>query len=274
MAKSNKGQKNRPKQPAARKGKAPARAAAHRRKPAPAPRKKLPPSSASKPSHTHSSKGAATAKPAAPTASNSPAAPHPSAAGDRPRPKGITIVGKPVQKKPKVKKPIVMPNLGAPLLKPGGKKPKPLIASGPNAPAQHAGGRGLDTSKFKSHLPRKELDRYREILLRKRAELVGDVRTMEGQALQSSSGSLSHLPQHVADQGSDAYDQSLSLGLAQVDRNLIKEIDDALSRIVAGTFGICEVTGKPISAVRLDELPWTRVSIEGARERERRSHIV
>jgi RNA polymerase-binding transcription factor DksA len=94
---------------------------------------------------------------------------------------------------------------------------------------------------------------------------------MEGEALQASSGSLSHLPQHTADQGSDAYDQSLSLGLAQVDRNLIKEIDDALLRIQKGTFGMCEITGKPINRERLDELPWTRYSIEGARERERRA---
>lgn len=191
--------------------------------------------------------------------------------GDRPRPKGITIISNKPSKKPKVKKPVIMPNLGAPLIKPGAKRPKPLIASGPNAPVLDGVGRGIDPSKLKTHLGKKDLDQYRAILLRKRLELVGDINTMEGEALQGSSGSLSHLPQHTADQGSDAYDQSLSLGLAQVDRNLIREIDDALARIQKGTFGMCEVTGKPISRERLDELPWTRYSIEGARERERRS---
>lgn len=226
-------------------------------------------------------KPAAPAKVEAPKVAPAPAPPPPppaptpapaGAEGDRPKPKGITIVSPKPQRKPKIKKPLVMPNLGAPLLKPGQKRPKPLIASGPNAPAQVTGQGGVtDPAKLKTHLPKRDLEHYRQVLLRKRVELVGDVKGMEGEALQGSSGSLSHTPQHMADQGSDAYDQALSLDLAQVDRNLIKEIDDALERIAGGTYGTCEMTGKPISKERLDELPWTRYSIEGARERERRA---
>lgn len=194
------------------------------------------------------------------------------AAKDRPKPKGITIVTPKPMKKPKIKKPLVMPSLGQPLLKPGAKRPKPLIASGPNAPSLDRMGAGPSTALKKTHLPKKELDRYRGILLRKRAELIGDVSSMEGEALRGgNSGSLSHLPQHMADQGTDAYEQALSLDLAQVDRNLVREIDEALGRIEAGSFGVCMLTGKPISKERLDELPWTRFTIEAARERERRS---
>ena len=85
------------------------------------------------------------------------------------------------------------------------------------------------------------------------------------------SGSLSHVPQHLAEQGSDTYGQSLSLDLAAADRRLIKEIDDALKRIADGSYGVCELTGKPIRAERLEELPWARYSIEAARELERRT---
>lgn len=246
-----------PAKPAAKPAKAPV---SHAKKPAPAPAKSAPAKVAPK---------NAPAKTPAPEVKG-PALPPPGGP-DRAKPKGITIVSQKPMRRPKIKKPLVMPDLGAPLLKPGAKRPKPLIASGPNAPSTNGLDSSLrDPSKFKTHLSKKELDRYRDILLRKRAELVGDVRGMEGEALQGSSGSLSHTPQHMADQGSDAYDQALSLDLAQVDRNLIKEIDDALARIAAGTFGVCEITGKPINTVRLDELPWTRFSIEGARERERR----
>jgi len=66
--------------------------------------------------------------------------------------------------------------------------------------------------------------------------------------------------------------KGLRLDLASLDRNLIKEIDDAITRCEDGTFGICEMTGKPISKERLEELPWTRYSIEAARQRERMSH--
>lgn len=190
------------------------------------------------------------------------------------KPKGITIVNNKTAKRPKPpKKVFEMPSLGAPLFG-GGKKWKPLIQSGPNAPK--AGKNGIDptTLKGKTPLGKKDLEHYRSILLRKRAELMGDVENMEGAALKDNSGSLSHLPQHVAEAGSDAYDQSLALDIADVDRKLIKEIDEALGRIADGSYGLCLVTGKPINKERLEELPWTRYSIEAAREHEKRTFFV
>jgi DnaK suppressor protein len=187
--------------------------------------------------------------------------------------KGITIVTpKPLPKKSKGRpSQIEMPTFGGALLRPGGPKRKPLIQSGPSAPSRASLSMPAGEHPRKSILDKKQLARFEEILKRKRAELAGDVNTLETEALKSQSGSLSHLPQHMAEQGSDAYGQSLSLDLAAADRRLIKEIDDALGRIKAGTYGICELTGKPIKAERLEELPWARYSIEAARELERRS---
>lgn len=48
----------------------------------------------------------------------------------------------------------------------------------------------------------------------------------------------------------------------------LMEIDYALSRIENGTYGICEETFEPIEDVRLQAIPWTRYSIEGAEIRE------
>lgn len=188
--------------------------------------------------------------------------------------KGITIVTpKPAKKaRPRPAMPSV-PGLGASLLSPG--RRKPLIPSGPSAPAARGElGSDGDISKRKSPFGKRELDRYRQILLEKRRELFGDITTLEREALMSESGSLSSLPQHTAEQGTEAFDQSLSLDLAAADRQLIKEIDAALQRIEDGTFGACELTGKPISEDRLAELPWARYSIEAARERERHGRRV
>jgi DnaK suppressor protein len=201
-----------------------------------------------------------------------PASPPP-AAGDpkKQAPKGITVVPPKPSKKP-VKKVLEMPF--APLLK-SGMKWKPLIASGPKAPPSTGIPGVTEVAEYqldpKAKLPKKELDRYREILLAKRAELIGDIRNMEEEALRASSGSLSSMPQHMAEQGSDTFDQAISLDLAQVDRDILREIDAALNRIDEGTYGICERTGKRIAAERLAELPWARYSIEAARQMERRS---
>jgi RNA polymerase-binding transcription factor DksA len=186
--------------------------------------------------------------------------------------KGITIVSNKPVRKPTPKVSIKLPTLGAPLIRPGAVR-KPLIESGPNAPSRLS-AMGADGKKpRKSPFDKRELTRFRAILLRKRAELAGDVVGMENDALMGSSGSLSHLPQHMAEQGSDAAGQSLSLDLAAADRRLIKEIDDALKRIDDGTYGLCELTGKPIRVERLEELPWARYSIEAARELERRANL-
>lgn len=164
-----------------------------------------------------------------------------------------------------------MPNLGTGLLGPGAPKRKPLIPSGSSAVKSTHLEAGDSSIERKSPFSSEQLAKYREILVKKREELVGDVSNMEEEALRGGgSGSLSHVPQHMAEQGSEAYDQSLSLDLAAADRRLIKEIDDAITRIDAGTFGICEYTGKPIRVERLNELPWARYSIEAARELERR----
>lgn len=187
--------------------------------------------------------------------------------------KGITIVDDKPKRRSGSSKPTKMlgPPPGTGLLN---TKRKPLISSGPGAaPANHVASEESEDTKNKKKpktpFNKRELDKFRAILLTKRAELVGDVATMERGVL--SLGDKGGDPAtDVAEQGSDAYDQSLSIGLAEVDRKLIREIDDAIERIETKVYGLCEMTGKPIAVKRLEELPWTRLSIEAARELERR----
>ena len=186
--------------------------------------------------------------------------------------KGITIVKqKPTRKSSSSAGSVTIPTFGSGILGPGAPKRKPLIPSGPPL-TDKAGGESADEQRLKkSPFKKRELNRFREILLGKRRELIGDVSTMENEALRNQSGGTSHLPQHMAEQGSDTYDQAISLDLAAADRQLIREIDAALRRIEDGTYGICELTGRPIRPDRLEELPWARYSIDAARELERRS---
>lgn len=124
--------------------------------------------------------------------------------------------------------------------------------------------------KNQAGLSSKELEHFRDLLLDKRRELVGDMSHMEREALRSASGTnLSNLPMHMADMGTDNYEQEFTLGLVEKERVLLREINQALAKIQDGTYGICEGTGKPISKVRLEAQPWARFSIEYARQMER-----
>ena len=121
----------------------------------------------------------------------------------------------------------------------------------------------------KTRLSSADLQHFRELLLQKRREILGNVSEIEGEALRKSrldaSGDLSSMPIHMADLGTDNFDQEFSLELMDSERRLLVEIDDALNRITAGTYGICEGTGKPISKARLEAQPWARYSVEYAK---------
>lgn len=218
--------------------------------------------------------------PTKPTATTSKRAPGTSsqsgsASSGKPARKGITIVPqKPIRRTSPRRPPPPVPRIG------GGGLPtlgavfgKPLIPSGPSTttPASLV-DETKKGKKRKSPYTKRQLDKFKKILIKKRTELIGGVADLETEALKGSSGSVSHLPQHMAEQGSEAADQTLTLNLAAAERRLIKEIDDALGRILNRTYGLCEMTGKVINPERLEELPWTRYSIEAAREIERRSY--
>jgi RNA polymerase-binding protein DksA len=123
--------------------------------------------------------------------------------------------------------------------------------------------------KNQAGLSPRELEHFRDLLLEKRRELVGDMYSMESEALRSSGSNLSNLPVHMADMGTDNYEQEFTLGLVEKDRGLLREINSALAKIQNGTYGICEGTGKPINKVRLEAQPWARHSIEYARQMQR-----
>lgn len=74
--------------------------------------------------------------------------------------------------------------------------------------------------------------------------------------------------EHMADAGTDSYDRDFALSMLSSDQNALYEIDAALARIRAGTYGICELTGKPIGRQRLEAIPWARFSMEAERQLE------
>ncbi|HEX43081.1 MAG TPA: hypothetical protein ENN81_13640 [Phycisphaerales bacterium] len=121
----------------------------------------------------------------------------------------------------------------------------------------------------KPHLTEAELLKFRNLLLAKRREIVGSFEEIENEALRQSrldaAGDLSSMPIHMADLGSDNFEQEFALGLMDNERQLLQEIDMALARIAEGTYGYCDGTGKPIPKARLAAKPWARYCVEYAR---------
>ncbi len=119
-----------------------------------------------------------------------------------------------------------------------------------------------------------EVESFREMLQKLRARLRGDLDQMTDEALRrdqpESSGNLSNVPLHMADVGTENYDQEFTLSLIENEQGTLDQINDALARIGAKTYGRCEECSEPIAKPRLQALPYTRHCIECARQLESR----
>ncbi len=74
---------------------------------------------------------------------------------------------------------------------------------------------------------------------------------------------------HMADSGTDNFDRDSALSLLSADQDAVYEIDEALKRIEKGTYGICEITGKPIPKTRLNAIPWARYIVNAQAQLEK-----
>jgi DnaK suppressor protein len=125
-----------------------------------------------------------------------------------------------------------------------------------------------------SVLKSEELEAFRKVLLDLRSRLRGDLSQMTDEALRrdqpDSSGNLSNVPLHMADVGTENYDQEFTLGLIENEQGTLELVNEALERLRHKKFGRCQECGEPIAKPRLQALPYTRHCIQCARELETR----
>lgn len=136
-------------------------------------------------------------------------------------------------------------------------------AGGAGAPQ---GGRGTTRAargRGKTPFGKSELARFKELLLDRRRRILSSVSSMEEEALKAADQDFS--VDHMADHGSDNFEQDLTLGLVEGELKELAEIDRALHRVANGTYGICLGTGEPIGKPRLEAIPWARYSVEHQR---------
>ena len=117
-----------------------------------------------------------------------------------------------------------------------------------------------------------ELSVYRDQLLALRARLRGDVTQLADAALNKSrseaNGDLSSMPIHMADIGSDNFEQEFTLSLMENDGAALQKIESSLERIDEGTYGKCEECGAKIPKGRLNAIPYTTLCVKCASRQE------
>ena len=118
-----------------------------------------------------------------------------------------------------------------------------------------------------------EMKPFKQVLLALRSRLLGDVRQMADSALHKtrseSNGDLSSMPIHMADIGSDNFEQEFTLSLMENEGDTLSAIEHALQRIDEGTFGQCEECEAKIPKVRLQAIPYTPYCVKCAEKMNR-----
>src|SRR6201996_9614347 len=118
----------------------------------------------------------------------------------------------------------------------------------------------VDAKKIKP-----EWQKFYNHLLELREQLVAQMSGLAKESAQEMPGySL-----HMADSGTDNFDRDFALSLLSSDQDAVYEIEEALKRIERKTYGICELTSKPIPKARLEAIPWTRFTVEAQAQLER-----
>src|SRR5688500_14927147 len=109
----------------------------------------------------------------------------------------------------------------------------------------------------KAELGKKQLNGFRKLLTDERQGLLQEAQSLEEQRTNSEGRSELRDPgSHQADAATEAFDDDLADSLSVSTQESLQEIDEARSRLEAGTFGVCVDCGSPIPVARLEARPW------------------
>lgn len=132
--------------------------------------------------------------------------------------------------------------------------------SAPDTPDSGTAGKEPVQNNSVSHT---FVEKQRVRLLELRDHLVDSMAGVAQDNLRSRvEGDSSAFGMHQGDAGSDAYDRDFALNLLSQEQDALYEIDEALQRIGNGSYGICEMSGKPIPEARLEAIPFARLTVD------------
>ena len=126
-------------------------------------------------------------------------------------------------------------------------------------------------------MKREVQEKFHQHLLEMAARLKSDEAGVSNDALRQASGdhsgNLSNVPMHLADLGTDTFEQEMSASLLTNARQLQSEVAAALDRFEQGKFGQCEQCGQDIGEGRLQAVPYTRYCVDCAQNAESEGEV-
>lgn len=103
-------------------------------------------------------------------------------------------------------------------------------------------------------MDKRSLESYKKKLHEKRRDLTNAYMRDKNYGRESDSGGT----QDLADKASTSYTKEFLYSLSNSERSILQEVEDAITRLGEGDFGVCEECAEPIHKKRLDAVPWAR----------------
>ena len=113
-----------------------------------------------------------------------------------------------------------------------------------------------------------DFEQHRERLFALRARLRDEIAQLADAALKRDLPETSHMPIHMAELGTDNFEQELTLNLLESEEDVLDQIEAALERIEEGNYGRCEECGRKIAQARLEAVPYVALCVRCASQRE------
>ncbi|PWT88991.1 MAG: RNA polymerase-binding protein DksA [Acidobacteria bacterium] len=104
-------------------------------------------------------------------------------------------------------------------------------------------------------MDKKQLEKFRKKLLEKKKEIIAEFQKNVDYRRESAADDGT---QDIADKANMAYNKEFIFSLTDTERDLLQLIDEALSRIEDGEFGVCTSCTNDIKGPRLDAIPWAK----------------
>lgn len=129
-------------------------------------------------------------------------------------------------------------------------------------------------TRTRKKMNRKSLKAFKELLLRKKEEILEGIAHVSADTLRKSqkeaAGDISAYTLHMADVATDTYDREFSLGLGSSEREMLYEVNEALKRIEEASYGVCQSCLKLITKTRLKAVPHTKLCLKCQQAREKK----
>lgn len=143
-------------------------------------------------------------------------------------------------------------------------KKKPTKFHGPVRKVVNAGSPLMPKfTPTRRKLTAAEVREFKDVLLKLRSRLTGQIHSLKSDSLMRND------EVNTVEDGTDAFERQFALNLASTEHDVLFEVEDALRRIEAGSFGICELANEPIELERLKAIPYTRYSLAAQAEMEK-----